>query len=221
LTRQVIEDVSTSLRTGTPINWACEYVGISRGTYHEWMETARAARLKSPGGRTQRERLCVAFAARCDQAIADHAMRANMVFQRAAGMTTELPKRRRTTLRISARGGEAITIGENGQVSGGTIIEAITVEEELAPDYRAIDRHLSKRHRDEWYARQELTGDAAPGGDDGPADAPREISGAELAAVLEQARARAGITVGDVIDVASYPADGPAELSAAVDEDRG
>lgn len=212
LTRQVIADLVNSLKTGASIEAASEFVWISRTTFYAWQREAAVARRKHARNRTQRDRLLIEFDAGVRQAIADYAMRANMGLASAAGLTRERPKRRRTTQRVVARDGAAVSVDANGQVSGGVVIEVQITEEELAPDWRALDRMRTTRFPEE-YATSLQSADT---------EALAPVDDASLTDALEAARRAAGLDLG-VIEARSWPTepDGPQELSAGAEADAG
>jgi hypothetical protein len=205
LTRQLIADVVATLQSGTPINWAMEYAGVHRDQWRIWRQRAEAARLMKPGNRSQLDRLAIEFDAQTRQAIAEFGVRAAGQMASASGLTVARPKRRRVTRRVLADEGKEVTLDAAGNVVNGRVIELVMVEEELAPDWRALDRTLARRFHEEY------TGNQGIGDGEGPGEAGREVGDEELFRHLEQARDRAGI-VPKPIDAVSH--DGPAELSA-------
>jgi hypothetical protein len=116
-------------------------------------------------------------------------------------------------------------VDENGQVSGGVLVEVTIIEEELAADWHAVDRYMARRHRDNWYSKTEMIGGPGAEGEGAPAELPSDVSDETLWSVLERARARAGLQL-NVIEARSFDVpDGPAELAVATanasEEDRG
>ena len=215
LTKQLIEDVVASLRMGTPINWATEFVWVSRDRHYEWIKRSKVAQATPAHNRSQLDRLCIEYEARTRQAVADWTTRSVIGIGQAGGLTRERPKRRRTTQRIVSRDETPIVVDADGQVHGGIVVEVQVTEEEIAADWKALDRVLARRHHEEWTGNQGLgegEGEAAP-----------EVSDAQMMSALSRAAKAAGIDPA-AIEARSWPtpADGPPELAAAAtDEEKG
>lgn len=140
LTQKMQEDICASLRLGTPRTIAAEAAGISRNTLTVWMRTAHQAERKHWNDRSQIERRCLLLREAIRQAEAEAALRVHGQIASAAGLTRERPTKRVTRQRIV--GG---TVDDRGQVSGGTLAEAIIETVELPGDWRAAAHLASYR----------------------------------------------------------------------------
>ena len=134
LTRKLIEQVTTTIRSGTPAPAAWSYAGVNRSTVQMWMRTANQAEGKRWNDRTQLDRLCLELQESVRQAEGQAAVLLHGAMAQAAGLTRERPKIRTIRQRIV---GDDTTVDEQGRVSGGRVTEVIVEEREVAPDWRA------------------------------------------------------------------------------------
>lgn len=191
LTHQVQEDIISGVRTGAPVHWCAEFVGVSRGELRRWRREADAAIYKPQRQWTDLERRCVAFFAALRQAEADAGMRLHMALASSAGLTRERPKRRRTVQRVVADGAAELSVNEHGQVAGGRVVEVQVIEEELAPNFQAMKVLGATRFPEEMGAAADEEG----WGDTPPALVADEV----LMRALEAAGRRAGLAPAEEI----------------------
>lgn len=201
-----MDDIISSVRTGSPIDWCAEIVGVDAKELAKWRREADAALYKPRRDWTELERRAVEFFARLRQAEADAGMRIHMAGAQLAGLTRERPKRRRTRQRVVSSEGTEVTVDDNGNVQGGRIIEVEIIEEELAPSLGALKMIAA-------YRFPETMGPGVTE-DDWGATAPGQISSEALARALVAAAQRAGVAPG-----AAGAIDAASELAAAEEED--
>ena len=134
LTKALITQVATTIRSGTPAPAAWAYAGVSRTTVQTWMRRAADAEGKRWNDRDQLDRQCLELREAIRQAEGQAAVLLHGAMAQAAGLTRERPKVRTVRQRVV---GDDTSVDENGQVTGGRIVEVIIEEREVAPDWRA------------------------------------------------------------------------------------
>lgn len=137
LTTKLTRDLANAVSIGTPLNIACDLVGIHPDTFRRWMKWAAAAEVKHWNDRTQIERRCIMLKTEVTKAQGQAGSRTHLAIARAAGLTRDPVTSKVVTSRIVGTRDAPITVSPDGQVSGGEVEEVVVETREHPPEWRA------------------------------------------------------------------------------------
>lgn len=166
----VADRIVAAIRNGHYIESAAASAGVHKDTVYEWRKVAGRARIQGSLDTrtlTDHETRCIAFSDAVDEAEATYDLAAGEVLERVG------------------RGGIPIVVTTVKTDAQGNVIESTTRTSASLPDARTIEWRLSKRFKDRYGDRIEVTG-----ADGGPVTLSMEERAGALRSLVQQVKSK-------------------------------